>query len=247
MTLPDNWKRVKIKDVGEIITGNTPKTTNKEYYGDKYFFYKPGDLDNGYYVKSSKSRLSETGIKVARFAPANSILVTCVGTIGKAGYLRKGGAFNQQINAIIPFKGVNSKFVYFYCISHIFKSLLLKRASSTTLPIINKTKFLQLQICLAPLDEQKRIVEKVEELFSRLYNGVKSLEQIKNQLKTYRQSVLKKAFEGKLTEKWRENDKKSYPENTKKRKSTSSTGKMVSSLKFRKTGYGKTSTLFPSR
>ena len=85
MTLPDNWKRVKIKDVGEIITGNTPKTTNKEYYGDKYFFYKPGDLDNGYYVKSSKSRLSETGIKVARFAPANSILVTCVGTIGKAG------------------------------------------------------------------------------------------------------------------------------------------------------------------
>ncbi len=218
MTLPDNWKRVKIKDVGEIITGNTPKTKNKEYYGDKYFFYKPGDLDNGYYVKSSKSRLSETGISVARFAPANSILVTCVGTIGKAGYLRKGGAFNQQVNAIIPFKGVNSKFVYFYCISPVFKGLLLKRASSTTLPIINKTKFLQLQIYLAPPDEQKRIVEKVEELFSRLYAGVKSLERIKIQLKTYRRSVLKKAFEGKLTEKWRENSKKPHPGNTKKKK-----------------------------
>ena len=48
--------------------------------------------------------------------------------------------------------------------------------------------------------------------------GLNHLNKIKNQLKTYRQSVLKKAFEGKLTEKWRENDKKSYPENTKKKK-----------------------------
>ena len=79
----------------------------------------------------------------------------------------------------------------------------MENASSTTLPILNKSKFQRLGFKVAPLPEQHRIVAKIEELFSELDNGIANLEKAKAQLKVYRQAVLKSAFEGKLTEQWR--------------------------------------------
>jgi type I restriction enzyme S subunit len=64
-------------------------------------------------------------------------------------------------------------------------------------------EFREVELKLPPIQEQKRIVEKIEELFSVLEAGVVSLRNIENQLKAYRRSVLKWAFEGKLTETWR--------------------------------------------
>jgi hypothetical protein len=63
------------------------------------------------------------------------------------------------------------------------------------------------EFLLPPLNEQRRIVAKIEELFSELDKGVESLKTARAQLKTYRQAVLKHAFEGKLTAKWREENK----------------------------------------
>ena len=65
----------------------------------------------------------------------------------------------------------------------------------------------QIPIPLSPLPEQHRIVAKIEELFTRLDAGVEALKKIKAQLKRYRQAVLKYAFEGKLTQEWREANK----------------------------------------
>jgi type I restriction enzyme, S subunit len=65
-------------------------------------------------------------------------------------------------------------------------------------------RFSELKIPFAPLSEQKRIVAKIEELFSELDNGIAALKTAREQLKVYRQAVLKRAFEGKLTAKWRE-------------------------------------------
>ncbi len=155
-------------------------------------------------VRESVETLSDQGIMKARYLPEKSILVTCIGaTIGKVGLIRKAGASNQQINAILPYRYIHPEFIYYQITNPIFQKKIKEHASATTLPIINKTKFENLNIFIPPLAEQQRIVSKIEELFSELDQGIENLKTAQKQLKIYRQSVLKSAFEGKLTEEWR--------------------------------------------
>ncbi len=205
LDLPDSWVRVKLAELSKVITGNTPKKSQPKYYGGNHPFFKPTELNQGYYVKTSVDSLTENGLEQSRRIPAKSILVTCIGaTIGKTGFSRVDGACNQQINAIVPSKLILPELIYFICISPDFQKSVINKSSSTTLPILNKSKFESLNVPLPPLAEQQRIVDKVEELFSDLDSGVNSLKTAQQQLKVYRQAVLKWAFEGKLTAQWRE-------------------------------------------
>src|SRR3989304_1433105 len=203
--LPKGWMWKKVSDLGEVLTGTTPSKAKKEYYDSKdYPFFKPTDLNEGYYVKKSGDGLSKKGIEEARLLPAKSILITCIGaTIGKTGLIRVSGAFNQQINAIIPQKDVLPEFVYFVCISPQFQKSIIDNASATTLPILNKRKFEMLTMPIPPLIEQQKIVEEIEKQFSRLDEAVAALKRVRASLKRYKASVLKAAVEGKLTEEWR--------------------------------------------
>ena len=200
MSFPKDWKWVKVKDVGRVETGATPSKSNAAFYSNEFPFYKPTDLSAGNNVRVASDNLSESGIKEARLLPENSILVTCIGaTIGKTGIIRRAGASNQQINAIVPNETVCPDFIYYQAISPHFQEAIKKNAASTTLPILNKSKFQNLDVVLPPLSEQKRIVTKIEELFSELDAGKQELEKAAQQLKAYRQALLKWAFEGRLT------------------------------------------------
>lgn len=202
--IPNNWVKCQIKEVGNIQTGTTPPKINPDFYSNDYPFYKPTDLEAGINVIESTDGLSELGIKEARYVPENTTLVTCIGaTIGKTGFIRKGGGFNQQINSITPFDIICPKYVYFQAISHTFQSQIIKNASATTLPILNKGRFEILEMALAPVLEQHRIVAKIEELFSSLDKGIESIKAAEQQLEIYRQAVLGKAFEGAFTASWR--------------------------------------------
>ena len=206
--LPKGWVLAEIREIGEVVTGKTPKKSNPDYYDDTYPFFKPADLNSGYYVKTAADGLSEKGINQSRLLPEKSTLVTCIGaTIGKTGFIRVKGASNQQINAIMPHKNILSEFVYFYCISPQFQKEIINNYSSTTLPILNKSKFQNLPIVFPSFLEQGRIVSKLEELFTKLDAGIRSLQNIKIQLQLYRQAVLKHAFHGKLVDQ-DSNDKK---------------------------------------
>ncbi|WP_281297016.1 restriction endonuclease subunit S [Flavobacterium limnophilum] len=200
--LPKDWKIVSISKIGKIETGTTPSKAITEYYGTEYPFYKPSDLDAGINVFKSIDGLTKLGVDKARYVAENTTLVTCIGaTIGKTGYLKKGGGFNQQINAIIPNVGVNPKFIYYQAIGLDFQKQIKNNASATTLPLLNKSKFQLLTMVNCPLENQTLIVSKIEELFSELDKGIEDLKTAQQQLKTYRQSVLKWAFEGRLTNK----------------------------------------------
>lgn len=202
--LPKGWGWTRINEIGEVITGTTPSKSDPDYYGRDYLFFKPTDLNDGYYVKQSEDGLSKKGIGKARLLPAKSVLVTSIGaTIGKTGFIRVEGASNQQINAIVPYKNILPEYIYFMCIAPQFQKSILDNSSSTTLPILNKSKFEMLTLLVAPLPEQHRIVARLEELFTRLDAGVEELRKAKAQLRRYRQAVLKYAFEGKLTGEWR--------------------------------------------
>ncbi len=198
-SLPEGWKWVKIMDIGRIETGSTPSKANPNFYSSDFPFYKPTDLSAGN-VWQASDNLSKEGIKQARFLPENSILVTCIGaTIGKTGIIRRAGACNQQINAIIPTKEHNPNFVYYQVIAPKFQEAIKNNASATTLPILNKSKFQNLNLVIPPLPIQEAIVLKLEALFSELDKGIANLKAAQAQLKLYKQAVLKWAFEGKLT------------------------------------------------
>ncbi|MBY9002223.1 MAG: restriction endonuclease subunit S, partial [Candidatus Heimdallarchaeota archaeon] len=90
--LPEGWNWSKIKDIGDVFTGKTPRKSEKENYGNDYPFFKPPDLNKGYYVRTAGDNLSEIGIRKVRKLPPKSVLVTCIGaTMGKTGFIRVEG------------------------------------------------------------------------------------------------------------------------------------------------------------
>jgi type I restriction enzyme S subunit len=197
--LPEGWKWKKISELGEIVTGTTPSKKNPEFYGEEYPFYKPTDLEAGENVIKSTDGLSNLGIKKSRYAPEFSTLVTCIGaTIGKTGFIKKGGGFNQQINAIIPNSSVVSKYVYYQAIAPKFQEQIKENASATTLPILNKGRFEILEMVVCNKSEQQRIVSEIESRLSVCDKIEESIATALQQAEALRQSILKKAFEGKL-------------------------------------------------
>lgn len=195
----NSWQVKKLCDTSDIITGSTPPKNEPKFYGNEYPFFKPTDLNDGYLVKFARDNLSEAGKQISRQLPPKSVLVTCIGaTIGKTGLIRVEGSCNQQINAIVPKENLLPEYVYFYVISAQFQNLILENASSTTLPILNKSKFEALPILLPPLSEQNLIVVQIEKRFKAADNALNLIEQNLKKAEILKQSILSKAFNGEL-------------------------------------------------
>jgi len=199
--LPKGWKLARLDDVAVIVTGNTPPTNIRAYFNGDIPFYKPSDLNEDY-IKESRDTLSELGKEFSRILPKNSILITCIGSLGKSGIISKEGAFNQQINGVLPILS-NTLFFYYQIISQQFQNLIRSNASATTVAILNKSKLGNLPFLIAPLDEQNLIATQIDLLFGKLNEAEKGLRTANSSLKIYRQSLLKNAFEGVLTKNWR--------------------------------------------
>lgn len=194
---PIGWKSVELREVGKIVTGSTPPKARQEYYGGNFPFVKPGELLHCP-ISESTDRLSDVGSEVADVVPAGSVLVSCIGNLGKTGLATRSVAFNQQINAIVPHIPEHSKWVFYAVQTSDFASQIAAVSSATTIAIVNKGKFSTLKIPLAPLPEQKRIVAEIEKQFTRLDAGIAALKRTQANLKRYRAAVLKSACEGKL-------------------------------------------------
>lgn len=152
------WEMVRLGDVGKVITGNTPPKKNKEYYDSFDIpFFKPNDFKNDEVTTLSITTefISEQARNKARILPPNSILVTCIGTIGKVGITVHECSFNQQINAIIPNNNCISVYLG-YAIFHK-RQYLESIANAPVVPIINKTNFSDVKIPLPPLEIQQKI------------------------------------------------------------------------------------------
>ena len=165
--LETNVEFIEVQKIGKIITGNTPSTKNSLLYGDQIPFFKPTDLNDGFFVNKSKQKLSSKGLLESRFIPKKSVLVTSIGaTIGKIGFSRVDGASNQQINSIVPNSNlIIPEFLYFICSSPQFQKSILDNSSATTLPIINKSRFSKLKIPLFSIEDQKLMLSQIEQEF----------------------------------------------------------------------------------
>jgi type I restriction enzyme S subunit len=197
--IPKGWKRAYIDDVGEIVTGRTPSKKDTTNYGSYMPFVKPPDLIDGLIV-DAQDNVSEKGSKLARILPENSVLVSCIGNIGKTGINKIPIVFNQQINAVIFHDVLLPRFGLYYFQSNRAREWLNSHSSATTIAIINKSKFSKLPILVPPIEEQERIVKEIEKRLSIADELEQSV--YYNQMRTtrIRQSILKSAFEGKLNQ-----------------------------------------------
>ncbi|WP_234110022.1 MULTISPECIES: restriction endonuclease subunit S [Chryseobacterium] len=196
----EDWIECEIGDVFDVVTGNTPSKANPLLYGGNIPFIKPPEINNKE-VEDASEFLTEEGAKVARILPKHSVLITCIGNLGRVAMNSKFEvAFNQQINALKPNKFVYPKYIYYKAQSSNFRNQLEELSTAVTVSLVNKTNFSKVRFPLPPLPEQRAIVKKLESLFSSLDAGVADLKKAQQQLKIYRQAVLKKAFEGEKRE-----------------------------------------------
>lgn len=193
--LPQGWEVKKLGEIGEIVTGSTPSKSNLDFYGKDYPFFKPSDFEQGYFLENAGDNLSKLGFDKARQLPPKTILVVCIGSLGKVALTKVIGSCNQQINAIIPHKNIISEYIYYYCISSKFQSILFSKAPQTTLAILNKTEFSKLEI-IYPKDikEQERIVGILDFAFSKIDENIKKAKENLANIDELMQSALQKAF-----------------------------------------------------
>ena len=151
----DDWEQRKLGELGEIMTGSTPSASNNEYYSeDGIPWVTPTDI-NALTILDTPRKLSEKGMEVGRVVPANTILCTCIASIGKNALLTVKGSFNQQINSLTP--SAENDAYFLLTESELWSNKMKRIAASGTMQIINKTEFSELTTLVPSTDEQKTI------------------------------------------------------------------------------------------
>ena len=192
MELPKGWASCRLDDANLIIAGQSPESKYYNKNGDGLPFFQ-GKADFGQLYPTN--RIYCTVPK--KIAKNGDILLSVRAPVGPTNLARETIAIGRGLNAIRPLGGISARFVlyYFKQIEPVFSG----EGTGTTFSAVTVDDVKSLHFPLPPLAEQHRIVAKIDALFSKLDKGVEMLQTIRQQLRTYRQAVLKLAFEGKLT------------------------------------------------
>ena len=151
----EDWEQRKLGELGNIMTGSTPSTSHEEYYSDDGIpWVTPTDIETNL-ISDTPRKLSKDGEKVGRVVPANTILVTCIASIGKNALLQVKGSFNQQINSLTP----NDKNDPYFLLteSALWSEKMKKQAAAATMQIVNKTEFSEIETYVPCKEEQYTI------------------------------------------------------------------------------------------
>lgn len=191
------WKAEPLGNIAFMTSGGTPNRKNREYYTNGTIpWVRSGELENGA-IYDTEIRITQAGLNEssAKIFPKGTLLIALYGaTIGKLAYLDIDACTNQAVCGIFENDKVILKYLYYYLLFQ--RPNLLKQGIGGAQPNISQT-ILKKLIVPYPVDkiEQIRIVAHIEELFSKLDNGVETLRKTKQQLAVYRQAVLKEAFQ----------------------------------------------------
>jgi type I restriction enzyme S subunit len=201
--LPDGWEWKKLSDIGKISTGKTPPKKNKEFYENGTIrFVKPPNLQNSIDVTKTESDefITEDGAKKSTLLPKNSLMVCCIGSLGKFALSTENVITNQQINSIVfNDEIINYKYGFYY--GFMFEKLLNNVANEAIVKIVNKTIFSNLDIPLPPLSEQQRIVSKLDNLFEKIDKAIALHQKNMDEADAFMGSILNDVF-GELEEKY---------------------------------------------
>ena len=185
----DTWEQRKLGELGTITTGSTPSTSIPDYYSDDGIVWvTPTDICENITFESAR-KLSDLGQQVGRVVPKNTILVTCIASIGKNTMLGNTGSFNQQINGLTP--NENECDPYFLLTeSALWSAKMKSSAAAGTMQIVNRTEFSELKTWLPSLIEQQAI----SDFFRQLDNLITLHQRKYDKLTNVKKSMLEKMF-----------------------------------------------------
>ena len=184
--VPEGWKKQKISEFGEIITGKTPSTTKKQYYGGNIPFVKIPDMHNCVYPIVTESTLTTEGANTQKnkFIPKNGIMVSCIATVGLVNIAIETCQTNQQINSIVL--NDEQDLYYTYFTMKRLKALLEGVGSNgATMTNVNKTKFGNLEVLYPGNNLRKDYFDYCKPIFEKIYAlsiGVHKLSQVRDGL-----------------------------------------------------------------
>jgi type I restriction enzyme S subunit len=147
-----------VKDIAKFIrTGKTPPTQEIKYFNGEVNWYTPGDLDKGKYLSSAKRTLTKDAFvdKKAVVFPKNTLIVGCIGDIGKLGITVDECSSNQQLTGIFPNENVDVSYLYYWFKGN--KSLIESYANNAVVPILNNRTLETIKIPLPTLPQQQKI------------------------------------------------------------------------------------------
>ena len=196
-TLPNNWVNCMLEDFLLIKMGQSPSSDSYNNEGKGIPFYQ-GCADFGEIYPITRKWCS----RPLKIAEKNDLLISVRAPVGTMNICVEKSCIGRGLSALHGLAGIKTKFIYFLLSEA--KEALLKHSTGTTFLAITSERLRHISVNLPPLAEQGRIVAKIEELFAGIDAGVENLKSVKNQIALYRQSVLKSAFDGTLTAKWRE-------------------------------------------
>ena len=185
----DDWEQRKLGELGTITTGSTPSTSIPDYYSDDGIVWvTPTDICENITFESAR-KLSDLGQQVGRVVPKNTILVTCIASIGKNTMLGNTGSFNQQINGLTPNEKEYDPY-FLLTESALWSAKMKSSAAAGTMQIVNRTEFSELKTWLPNLIEQQAISDFFRQLDNLITLHQRKLEEMKNQKKALMQLLL---------------------------------------------------------
>lgn len=193
--VPEGWKKQKISEFGDIITGKTPSTNIEQYYGGSIPFVKIPDMHGCVYPITTETSLTAEGANTQRnrFIPKNGIMVSCIATVGLVNIAIEPCQTNQQINSIILNNEQDLYYVYFTM--KRLKTLLEGVGSNgATMTNVNKTKFGNLEVLYPTEDLCKSYFDFCDPIFKKIY----SLSVSNNKLVQARDRLLPKLMSGEI-------------------------------------------------
>ena len=193
--VPERWSLRPISDFGEVVTGKTPSTEKKEYYGGNIPFVKIPDMHGCVYPVITESSLTEAGAKtqINKFIPRNGIMVSCIATVGLVNISVERCQTNQQINSII-LSDERDLYFTFSAMKRLKELLEGVGSNGATMTNVNKTKFASLPVLYPSEELRDSYYSFCKPIFEKIYNL--SLSVVR--LKKARDRLLPKLMSGEL-------------------------------------------------
>jgi len=192
--VPQGWERVRVDELGTVLTGKTPSTKDADNYGGDIPFIKTPDMHGNAFVLQAETYLTEKGAKsqANKFLPAGALLVSCIGTVGVVSLTSELCQFNQQINAVIP--GEDFLRYYSYFALKEMKPRLDAIGGGVTMANVSKGKFESMGV----LRPASALLRNFDEFSSPVFNQIKVLGQQNQKLRAARDLLLPRLMSGEL-------------------------------------------------
>ena len=202
---PQGWVTTTLEVVADWASGGTPSRSNVAFFNGDIPWIKTGELGSKF-IREAEEKITPEAIEhsAAKIFPKGSVGIAMYGaTIGKLSIWGISASTNQAcaVATVVPDLLFN-EFLFYYLLSQ--RRGFVEAGKGGAQPNISQGVLKEWPVCLPPFNEQRRIVGKIEELFSELDKGMENLRLARAQLAVYRQALLKHAFAGRLTAAWRE-------------------------------------------